>query len=62
MLKCVHNALKDNGQFVFEFGGYGNNQIIHGALAKIFGERNHIYKMPFYFPTISEYSTLLENA
>ena len=62
MLKCVHNALKDNGQFVFEFGGYGNNRLIHGTLAKIFGERNYIYKMPFYFPTISEYSTLLENA
>ena len=25
MLKCVYNALKKNGQFVFEFGGYGNN-------------------------------------
>lgn len=62
MLKCVHNALKDNGQFVFEFGGYGNNQLIHDALAKIFEERNYAYKMPFYFPTISEYSTLLENA
>lgn len=62
MLKCVYNALKNNGQFVFEFGGYGNNQLIHGALAKIFKERNYIYKMPFYFPTISEYSTLLENA
>ena len=60
-LKCVHNALKDNGQFVFEFGGYGNNQLIHSTLARIFGERNHTYKMPFYFPTISEYSTLLEN-
>ena len=43
MLKRVHNALKDNGQFVFEFGGYGNNQIIHGALTKVFGERNHTY-------------------
>ena len=62
MLKCVHNALKENGQFVFEFGGYGNNQLIHGALARIFEERNYTYNMPFYFPTISEYSTLLENA
>ena len=61
MLKCVHNALKENGQFVFEFGGYGNNQLIHSALAKIFSEYGYIYKMPFYFPTISEYTTLLEN-
>lgn len=62
MLKCVYNALKENGQFVFEFGGCGNNQLIHGALAKIFSEYSYPYKMPFYFPTISEYSTLLENA
>lgn len=62
MLKCVHEALKENGQFVFEFGGYGNNQLIHKALEKTFSEHNHIYEMPFYFPTISEYATLLENA
>ena len=62
MLKCVYNALKENGQFVFEFGGYGNNQLIHSALEKIFSEYSYTYKMPFYFPTISEYSALLENA
>ena len=61
MMRCVHNALKGNGQFVFEFGGYGNNQLIHSALAKVFPAYGYIYKMPFYFPTISEYSTLLEN-
>lgn len=61
MLKCVYNALKENGQFVFEFGGFGNNQLIHGALEKIFSEYGYTYKMPFYFPTISEYSTILEN-
>lgn len=62
MLKCVYEALKENGQFVFEFGGYGNNQLIHKALEKTFLEHNHIYEMFFYFPTISEYATLLENA
>ena len=62
MLKCVYNALKENGQFVFEFGGYGNNQRIHNALATIFSEYGYCYKMPFYFPAISEYASLLENA
>lgn len=61
MLRCVHNALKENGEFVFEFGGYGNNQLIHGALAEAFAECGYVYKMPFYFPAISEYSTLLED-
>lgn len=60
MMKCVHNALCKNGQFIFEFGGFGNNQCIHGALAAIFSEYGYYYKMPFYFPTIGEYATLLE--
>ena len=61
MLKCVYNALKKNGQFVFEFGGYGNNQRIHSALETVFSEHGYCYEMPFYFPTISEYANLLEN-
>ncbi len=61
MMKCVFNALKKNGQFIFEFGGHGNNQCIHSVLATIFSEYGYRYKLPFYFPTISEYATLLEN-
>ncbi|MCH5258083.1 MAG: methyltransferase domain-containing protein [Lachnospiraceae bacterium] len=61
MLKCVYNALKKNGQFVFEFGGYGNNQRIHRVLETYFLEYGYCYEMPFYFPTISEYAALLEN-
>lgn len=61
MLKCVYNALRQNGQFVFEFGGYGNNQFIHQALAEIFSKYDYCYEMPFYFPTIGEYTSLLEN-
>lgn len=60
MMKCVHNALKKNGQFIFEFGGYGNNRRIHSALAVVFSEYGYSYHMPFYFPTISEYAALLE--
>ena len=61
MVRCVYNALREKGQFVFEFGGYGNNQFIHSALAEIFSEYEYTYIMPFYFPTISEYTTLLES-
>lgn len=60
MLECVNRALKENGQFVFEFGGHGNNQLIHKELAKVFSEYGYQYNMPFYFPTIGEYSKLLE--
>lgn len=61
MLTCIYNALKPGGQLVFEFGGHGNNQRIHNALSTVFSEYGYPYKMPFYFPTISEYTTLLEN-
>ena len=60
MLQCVYNALKEDGQFVFEFGGAGNTQLIHGALTEIFSEYKYNYNMSFYFPTIGEYATLLE--
>ena len=62
MLACVTHALKEGGQFVFEFGGKGNNAIIHSALDKAFSSHGYSYHMPFYFPSISEYSSLVENA
>lgn len=61
MINCVYNALKEGGQFVFEFGGYGNNRVIHSALAESFAEHGFSYRMPFYFPSIGEYASLLEN-
>ena len=60
MMKCVYDALKEKGEFVFEFGGHGNNQLIHQALSNAFTRRGYSYKMPFYFPTIGEHAALLE--
>lgn len=60
MLHCVYNVLRDNGQFVFEFGGQGNNALIHKGLEKAFLSYGYSYKMPFYFPSIGEYASLLE--
>lgn len=62
LLQCVHAALKDKGQFVFELGGAGNNRRIHRALDAAFREKGRVYKMPFYFPTIGQYAALLEQA
>lgn len=62
MLQNVYNALQKNGQFVFEFGGYGNNALIHNALKTEFEKRALPYAMPFYFPTIGEYAARLEKA
>ena len=62
MLSCVKKALRPGGQFVFEFGGKGNTALIHSALAAAFSARGHAYRMPFYFPSIGEYASLVEKA
>lgn len=62
MLRCVYAALKENGQFAFEFGGKGNNSLIHGALKEAFEKRGYPYNMPFYFPSVGEYAPRLEQA
>ncbi len=62
LIACVYRALKESGQFVFEFGGYGNNELIHESIEKEFIKRGYKYESSFYFPTIGEYSKLLEEA
>lgn len=62
MLRCVYNALKPGGQFVFEMGGKGNNALIHSSLRRAFERRGLSYQFPFYFPSIGEYASLMEEA
>ncbi|MDO5690086.1 MAG: methyltransferase domain-containing protein [Tissierellia bacterium] len=62
MLRHIFETIKVGGQFVFEFGGYRNNQLIHLALERSFRARNLKYRMPFYFPTIAQFATRLEEA
>lgn len=62
MLRCVYRALKSGGQFVFEMGGKGNNALIHGSLRRAFERRGLPYQLPFYFPSIGEYASLMEEA
>jgi len=63
VLGRVWNALKPRGRFVAEFGGKGNVQkLLEGfyrALATIEGA-SVAHSNPWYFPSIAEYSALLE--
>lgn len=59
-MRCVHAALREGRQFVFEMGGHGNNRLIHEALAEAFQAHGYEYENPFYFPPIAEYSSMLE--
>ncbi|AUT01149.1 SAM-dependent methyltransferase [Nostoc sp. CENA543] len=60
---CIYQALKPGGRFVAEFGGKGNVQAITTALYKALmsnGVAHPETLNPWYFPSISEYATILE--
>jgi trans-aconitate methyltransferase len=56
VIRCVYQALKPGGRFVAEFGGKGNVQAITQALATA----HPSYVSPWYFPSVAEYATRLE--
>lgn len=62
LLRQVNRALKKGGELVCEFGGKGCAAKVHEALRQGFRKRGLEYAFSFYFPTIGEYATLLEQA
>ena len=63
VIKKVHTALKDNGRFIAEFGGYGDIKRPLYAMQKVF-ENNKEYgkfNKPWYFPKETDYKQLLES-
>ena len=62
-LKSIYKSLKQNGRFIAEFGGKGNVQIITDEIITQFtssGLKEHLGQFPWYFPSIGEYSSLME--
>ncbi len=63
VVHCVRNALRPGGRFVAEFGGRGN---VVGVLAVLSETAKRMGLTPdlpqSYFPSLSEYATLLEGA
>ncbi|MDO4181014.1 MAG: methyltransferase domain-containing protein [Bacteroidales bacterium] len=62
LLRQINRALKPGGELVCEFGGKGCASKVHEALRQSFRKRGLEYAFSFYFPTIGEYATLLEQA
>lgn len=61
--ESVWNVLNKGGRFVAEFGGKGNVDAIIKATSEVLSEDYGIdadKRNPWYFPSIAEYSTLLE--
>ncbi len=64
-IKCVYNSLTPGGRFVAEMGGKGNNAHIMAALRKTlekYGHADLAKRKMWYFPSLGEYATRLENA
>lgn len=62
-IRCVWDVLNNGGRFVAEFGGKGNVSTITNAIHQVLDEEYGIDAAqlnPWYFPSIAEYSTLLE--
>jgi trans-aconitate methyltransferase len=55
-IQCIYQALKPGGRFVAEFGGKGNVQAIAQALLQAYPA----YTSPWYFPSVADYATRLE--
>ena len=63
VVTCIQRALKPNGRFVAEFGGRGNIKLIIDALLSAMeasGYPRWHMADNWYFPSIGEYSTILE--
>lgn len=56
-VKCIYQSLKPGGRLVAEFGGKGNVEQIMAALNTALEQPEY---NPWYFPSISEYTTILE--
>ncbi len=64
-IDCMHRNLKEGGRIAIEFGGKGNVQTILEQVRKSLGRRGHYAQskiMPWYFPSIGAYASLLEKA
>jgi SAM-dependent methyltransferase len=64
VISGVWRALRPNGRFVAEFGGHGCVAKIKKALVDALNRRGMDGEaaVPWYFPTVEEYSTLLNRA
>ncbi|HEY9710411.1 MAG TPA: class I SAM-dependent methyltransferase [Oculatellaceae cyanobacterium] len=63
VISCIWKALKPGGRFVAEFGGKGNIKAIATAINNTLEAAGYPVKPelnPWYFPSIGEYTILLE--
>ncbi len=57
--ESIRQSLRPGGRFTAEFGGKGNTRTIMAALRTVLGAESD-QRCPWYYPSIAEYSSLLE--
>lgn len=60
VLDRIHQHLVPGGRLVLEMGGKGNVDDIMGALEKAMKNHGYTFKPFWYFPSVGEYTSLLE--
>jgi trans-aconitate methyltransferase len=60
VIRSIASSLRPGGRFIAEFGGKRNVQRLLDAARTALEARGHAFRNPWYFPSIGEYSTLLE--
>jgi trans-aconitate methyltransferase len=63
-IDCIAQTLRPGGRLVLEMGGKGNNEGILVPTRKLLsrhGYYNNAASQPWYFPSLAEYTTLLEH-
>ncbi|GAB4235555.1 MAG: class I SAM-dependent methyltransferase [Stanieria sp.] len=63
VIKCIWQVLKPGGRLIAEFGGKGNVEQIIQAIKTVVQEKGYQISTklnPWYFPSIAQYATLLE--
>lgn len=64
-VQCIYESLKQGGRMVAEFGGKGNVQTITDEMIQQIKNAGFEFKatqFPWYYPSIAEYSKLMEEA
>ena len=61
VLGSVSDVLRGGGRFVAEMGGTGNVDAIVDAVKTAAAERGYTVESPWYFPSVGEYATRLED-
>ncbi|WP_088105730.1 class I SAM-dependent methyltransferase [Halalkalibacter urbisdiaboli] len=64
VLQSIFQALKPGGRFVAEFGAKGNVRLIYEAVFEQFRNLGITFpatRFPWYFPSIGEYTSLMES-